>query len=162
MSLLVIDRLDPQEQEPYATPVLVAAVVVAAVDQFTQDTSVARAALLAEAGRLLASRPFSDELQVIGTTLAAPKEAARRVRGRVRSLARSSSATAPWRAAARPLVDLITRAKSPARYCRQPGWPSPGIVASAASSAAWRPFRPAEDPNAPRPARTHGVRGICC
>ncbi|MFI1226165.1 MULTISPECIES: hypothetical protein [unclassified Streptomyces] len=98
-SLLVIDRLDLQEQEPYADPLLVAAVVAAVVDRLTdnyfavvlpnEDASVAGAALLAEAGRLLAARSFSDELQVIDTALAAPEEAARRVRGQLLTMVRS-------------------------------------------------------------------------
>ncbi|MFE7485037.1 hypothetical protein [Streptomyces sp. NPDC057552] len=98
-SLLVIDQLELQEQAPYADPLLVAGVVAAAVDRLTDNyfavvlpttkASVAGAALLAEAGRLLAARPFSDEIQVIDTTLAAPEEAAGRVRTRLQSLARS-------------------------------------------------------------------------
>ncbi|WP_420167201.1 hypothetical protein [Streptomyces violaceoruber] len=98
-SLLVIERLDLQEQEPYADPLLVAAVVAAVVDRLTEnhfavvlptaDVPVAGAALLAEAGRLLAAEPFSEELQIMDTSLAAPEEAANRVRGLLQSLARS-------------------------------------------------------------------------
>ncbi|MFI5924049.1 hypothetical protein ACIA8M_36705 [Streptomyces anulatus] len=98
-SLLVIERLDLQEQEPYADPLLVAAVVASVVDRLTEnhfavvlptaDVPVAGAALLAEAGRLLAAEPFSEELQIMDTSLAAPEEAANRVRGLLQSLARS-------------------------------------------------------------------------
>ncbi|WP_128382313.1 hypothetical protein [Streptomyces cavernae] len=42
-------------------------------------------ALLAEAGVLLSAEPFSDELLIIDTSLAAPKEAAHRVREQLRS-----------------------------------------------------------------------------
>ncbi|MFC8730388.1 hypothetical protein [Streptomyces bacillaris] len=94
-SLLVIERLDLQEQEPYADPLLVAAVVDRLTENHfavvlpTADVPVAGAALLAEAGRLLAAESFSEELQIMDTSLAAPEEGARRVCGLLQSLARS-------------------------------------------------------------------------
>lgn len=96
-SVLVIDRL--QVEEAFADPLVVAGVVAAAIDRLTDNyfavvlpaknaCTDAGSALLAEAGTLLSAQEFSDELQIIDNALAAPEEAAQRVRRRLRSLAR--------------------------------------------------------------------------
>ncbi|MEV7144665.1 hypothetical protein [Streptomyces tauricus] len=101
-SVLVVDRL--QLEEAYADPLVVAVVVAAVIDRLTdnyfavvRDKSActdAGSALLAEAGTLLSAQPFGDELQIIDNALAAPEEAAQRVRSRLRSLARHGGAPA--------------------------------------------------------------------
>lgn len=58
-------------------------------------TSEGAGALLTEAGVLLEAEPFSDELLIIDTSLAAPEEAAHRVSARLRSHARYG-ASDPW------------------------------------------------------------------
>lgn len=96
-SVLVIDGL--QLEEAFADPVVVAAVVAAVIDRLTDNyfavvlpaknaCTDAGSALLAEAGVLLSAQEFSGELQIIDNALAAPEEAAQRVRSRLRSLAR--------------------------------------------------------------------------
>lgn len=96
-SVLVVDRL--QLEEAFADPVVVAVVVAAVIDRLTDNyfavvlpgldaCTDAASALLAEAGTLLSAQEFSDELQIIDNALAAPEEAAQRVRSRLRSLAR--------------------------------------------------------------------------
>ncbi|KNE81424.1 hypothetical protein AB0B04_18590 [Streptomyces xinghaiensis] len=96
-SVLVVDRL--RLEEAFADPVVVAVVVAAVIDRLTDNyfavvlpaknaCTDAGSALLAEAGVLLSAQEFSDELQIIDNALAAPEEAAQRVRSRLRSLAR--------------------------------------------------------------------------
>ncbi|KUL48984.1 hypothetical protein ADL30_34515 [Streptomyces sp. NRRL S-1521] len=96
-SVLVLDRL--QMDEAFADPLVVAVVVAAVIDRLTDNyfavvlpaknaCTDAGSALLAEAGTLLSAQEFSDELQIIDNALAAPEEAAQRVRMRLRSLAR--------------------------------------------------------------------------
>ncbi|MEW2325342.1 hypothetical protein AB0926_30330 [Streptomyces griseoincarnatus] len=96
-SVLVLDRL--HVEEAFADPVVVAGVVASIVDRLTDNyfavvlpaknaSTDAGSALLAEAGTLLSAQEFSDELQIIDNALAAPEEAAQRVRSRLRSLAR--------------------------------------------------------------------------
>ncbi|WP_030382665.1 MULTISPECIES: hypothetical protein [unclassified Streptomyces] len=96
-SVLVVDRL--HMEKAFADPVVVAVVVAAVIDRLTDNyfavvlpgknaCADAGSALLAEAGTLLSAQEFSDELQIIDNALAAPEEAAQRVRSRLRSLAR--------------------------------------------------------------------------
>ncbi|MCP9956093.1 hypothetical protein [Streptomyces sudanensis] len=96
-SVLVVDRL--HVEEAFADPVVVAGVVASVIDRLTDNyfavvlpaknaCTDAGSALLAEAGTLLSAQEFSDELQIIDNALAAPEEAAQRVRSRLRSLAR--------------------------------------------------------------------------
>ncbi|MGC0407301.1 hypothetical protein RKD31_000544 [Streptomyces sp. SAI-163] len=102
-SILVVDGL--HMEEAFADPVVVAVVVAAVIDRLTDNCFAvvlpaedactdAGSVLLAEAGALLSAREFSDELQIIDTALAAPGEAAQRVRMRLRSLARRGGAAA--------------------------------------------------------------------
>ncbi|QQC87022.1 hypothetical protein [Streptomyces alfalfae] len=95
-SVLVVDGL--HLEEAFADPVVVAVVVAAVIDRLTDNyfavvlpgenaCTDAGSALLAEAGTLLSARAFSDELQIIDNALAAPEEAAQRVRMRLLSLA---------------------------------------------------------------------------
>ncbi|MER6330537.1 hypothetical protein ABT298_14675 [Streptomyces sp. NPDC001034] len=96
-SVLVVDRL--HVEEAFADPVVVAGVVASVIDRLTDNyfavvlptknaCTDAGSALLAEAGTLLSAQEFSDELQIIDNALAAPEEAAQRVRSRLRSLVR--------------------------------------------------------------------------
>lgn len=96
-SVLVVDQL--HLEKAFADPVVVAGVVAAVIDRLTDNyfavvlpgknaCTDAGSALLAEAGTLLSAQEFSDELQIIDNALAAPEEAAQRVRSRLRSLAR--------------------------------------------------------------------------
>ncbi|MFI1855535.1 hypothetical protein [Streptomyces sp. NPDC020480] len=96
-SVLVVDQL--HLDEAFADPLIVAAVVAAVIDRLTDNYVAvvlpgknacqdAGSALLAEAGALLSAQPFSEELQIIDNALAAPEEAARRVRERLQALAR--------------------------------------------------------------------------
>lgn len=102
-SVLVVDRLEMDEA--FADPLVAAVVVAAVVDRLTDNyfavalpgknaCTDAGSALLAEAGTLLSAQPFSDELQIIDNALAAPEEAAQRVRSRLRSLARRGAPAA--------------------------------------------------------------------
>ncbi|MER6452776.1 hypothetical protein ABT270_09125 [Streptomyces sp900105245] len=102
-SVLVVDRL--QMEEPFADPLVVAAVVASVIDRLTdnyfavvlpgkQAAQDAGSALLAEAGALLSAEAFSDELQIIDNALAAPEEAAHRVRERLRFLTRHGGSPA--------------------------------------------------------------------
>ncbi|MFG2684131.1 hypothetical protein [Streptomyces sp. NPDC048392] len=102
-SILVVDGL--HMEEAFADPVVVAVVVAAVIDRLTDNyfavvlpaedaCTDAGSVLLAEAGALLSAREFSDELQIIDNALAAPEEAAQRVRMRLRSLARRGGAAA--------------------------------------------------------------------
>lgn len=99
-SVLVVDRL--QLTGPFADPLIAAAVVGSVIERLTDNYFAvvlpgkntggdAGAALLAEAGALLSAETFSDELQIIDNALAAPGEAAQRVRSRLESLARRGS-----------------------------------------------------------------------
>lgn len=96
-SVLVVDGL--RLEDAFADPLVVAVVVAAVIDRLTDNyfavvlpaknaCTDAGSALLAEAGVLLSAQEFSDELQIIDTALAAPEEAAQRVRSRLCSLAR--------------------------------------------------------------------------
>ncbi|MEW2435994.1 hypothetical protein AB0952_17845 [Streptomyces caniferus] len=96
-SVLVVDGL--RLEKTFADPLVVAVVVAAVIDRLTDNyfavvlpaknaCTDAGSALLAEAGTLLSAQEFSDELQIIDNALAAPEEAAQRVRSRLRSLAR--------------------------------------------------------------------------
>jgi hypothetical protein len=102
-SVLVVDGL--HLEEAFADPVVVAVVVAAVIDRLTDNyfavvlpgkdaCTDAGSVLLAEAGRLLSAREFSDDLQIIDNALAAPEEAAQRVRMRLRSLARHGQSAA--------------------------------------------------------------------
>ncbi|MFD9400283.1 hypothetical protein ACFWA4_15905 [Streptomyces sp. NPDC060011] len=101
-SLLVVDDL--HIEAPWDDPWIVAAVVSSIIDRLSDNqyavilprTSEEEAgALLTEAGVLLAAEPFSDELLIIDTSLAAPEEAAQRVSARLRSHARYGGSD-PW------------------------------------------------------------------
>ncbi|WKX15982.1 hypothetical protein [Streptomyces sp. NL15-2K] len=92
-SVLVVDRL--HVEEAFADPVVVAGVVASVIDRLTDNyfavvlpaknaCTDAGSALLAEAGMLLSAQEFSDELQIIDNALAAPEQAAQRVRSRLR------------------------------------------------------------------------------
>jgi len=96
-SVLVVDRL--HVEDAFADPVVVAGVVASVIDRLTDNyfavvlpaknaCTDAGGALLAEAGTLLSAQEFSEELQIIDNALAAPEEAAQRVRMRLHSLAR--------------------------------------------------------------------------
>jgi hypothetical protein len=96
-SVLVVDRL--RMDDAFADPLIVAAVVAAVIDRLTDNYFAvvlpakaackdAGSALLGEAGALLGAEEFSHELQIIDNALAAPEEAAHRVRERLRTLAR--------------------------------------------------------------------------
>jgi hypothetical protein len=96
-SVLVVDRL--RVEDAFADPVVVAGVVASVIDRLTDNyfavvlpaknaCTDAGSALLAEAGTLLSAQEFSEELQIIDNALAAPEEAAQRVRMRLHSLAR--------------------------------------------------------------------------
>ncbi|MGW1562873.1 hypothetical protein ACWCQ1_41185 [Streptomyces sp. NPDC002144] len=97
-SVLVIDDLhiDP----PWDSPFIVAALTSSIIDRLTDNqyavvlprATNGTAALLTEAGVLLSAEPFSDELLIIDTSLAAPEEAAHRVRDHLRSSARYGGA----------------------------------------------------------------------
>ncbi|MFE2538078.1 hypothetical protein [Streptomyces sp. NPDC059371] len=103
-SVLVVDRLEMDEA--FADPLVAAVVVAAVVDRLTDNyfavalpgknaCTDAGSALLAEAGTLLGAQPFSDELQIIDNALAAPEEAAQRVRSRLRSPSARAGSTSP-------------------------------------------------------------------
>ncbi|MET8039044.1 hypothetical protein [Streptomyces sp. NPDC005345] len=100
-SLLILDNL--HIGEPWADPWIVAAMVASIIDRLSDNqyavilprTSEEAGALLTEAGVLLAAEPFSDELLIIDTSLAAPEEAAQRVSARLRSHARYGGSD-PW------------------------------------------------------------------
>ncbi|MEU8034880.1 hypothetical protein AB0C13_41335, partial [Streptomyces sp. NPDC049099] len=94
--MLVVDglRIDP----PWDDPLIVAGLISSIIDRLTDnqyavvlprvsgDTEAAQAAVL------LSPEPFSDELLIIDTSLAAPEEAAHRVRAKLRSRARYGGA----------------------------------------------------------------------
>ncbi|MGW1758704.1 hypothetical protein [Streptomyces mirabilis] len=99
-SVLVVDELDLAA--PWDDPWIVAGLAANIIDRLTDNQFAVifprvapGAALLAEAAPLPAAEPFSDDLLIIDTALAAPEEAAHRVRERLRSRARYGGAD-PW------------------------------------------------------------------
>jgi len=101
-SVLVLDQLNLTG--PFADPVIAAGVVGSVIERLTDSYFAvvlpgknaggdAGSVLLAEAGALLGAEEFSDELQIIDNTLAAPEEAGQRVRSRLQSLARHGGLT---------------------------------------------------------------------
>ncbi|WP_406723583.1 hypothetical protein WJ438_01290 [Streptomyces sp. GD-15H] len=98
-SVLVVDDL--HIAAPWDDPWIVAGLTSSVIDRLTDNqfavvlprvSGDAEAALLTEAGVLLSAEPFSDELLIIDTSLAAPEEAAHRVREHLRSRARYGGA----------------------------------------------------------------------
>jgi len=92
-SVLVVDELDLAA--PWDEPWIVAGLAASAIDRLTDNQfavvfprATPGAALLAEAATLLSAEPVSDDLLIIDTALAAPEEAAHRVREHLRSHAR--------------------------------------------------------------------------
>ncbi|MGW6259940.1 hypothetical protein [Streptomyces sp. NPDC055085] len=101
-NVLVVDDL--HVDAPWDDPWIVAGMVTSIIDRLSDNqyaVILPRAAedpalsLLAEAAVLLAAEPYSDELLIIDTSLAAPEEAAQRVAGYLRSRARSGGSD-PW------------------------------------------------------------------
>ncbi|GHE51143.1 hypothetical protein [Streptomyces capitiformicae] len=99
-SVLVVDELDIAS--PWNDPWIVAGLASSVIDRLTDNqfavvfphaaSPCTGAALLAEAATLLSAKPFSDELLIIDTALAAPEEAAHRVQERLRTRARYGGA----------------------------------------------------------------------
>ncbi|MEU5632224.1 hypothetical protein ACH47C_23945 [Streptomyces rishiriensis] len=98
-SVLVIDDL--HIAAPWDDPRAVAAVTSSVIDRLADNpfavvlprvSGDTEEALLTEAGVLLSAEAFSDELLIIDTSLAAPEEAAHRVREHLRSRARYGGA----------------------------------------------------------------------
>ncbi|MET8413045.1 hypothetical protein ABZV34_34145 [Streptomyces sp. NPDC005195] len=94
-NVLVIDGLEIAA--PWDDPWTVAGMISSLIDRLTDNQyavvlprslSDTKDALLGEAGVLLSAEPFSDELLIIDTSLAAPEEAARRVAEHLRYRAR--------------------------------------------------------------------------
>ena len=94
-NVLVIDDL--HIDSPWNEPWIVAAMVSSIIDRLTDNQYTVifprldgdtEAALLTESAVLLSAEPFSSELLIIDTSLAAPEEAAHRVRHHLRSRAR--------------------------------------------------------------------------
>ncbi|MFJ3213854.1 hypothetical protein [Streptomyces flaveolus] len=94
-NVLVIDDL--HITPPWSDPWIVAALVSSIIDRLTDNqytvilprlSDDTEAALLTESAALLSAEPFSSELLFIDTSLAAPEEAAHRVRHHLRSRAR--------------------------------------------------------------------------
>ncbi|MFC8660742.1 hypothetical protein [Streptomyces sp. NPDC057199] len=92
-SVLVVDELDLAT--PWDDPWIVAGLAASVIDGLTDGQfavvfprAAPGAALLGEAATLLSAEPFSDDLLVIDTALAAHEEAARRARERLRDSAR--------------------------------------------------------------------------
>jgi hypothetical protein len=95
-SVLVVDELDIAA--PWSDPWIVAGVAASVIDRLTDNQFAVvfpyvsspgtGAALLAEAATLLSAEPFSEDLLILDTALAAPEEAAHRVRERLRYRAR--------------------------------------------------------------------------
>lgn len=103
-SVLVIDQLELPAT--WDDPLIVAGVASSVIDRLTDNyfavafpratvTSCPGAALLDEAATMLSAEPFSNELLIIDNTLAAPEQAAHRVRESLRLRARHSGAE-PW------------------------------------------------------------------
>jgi len=102
-SVLVIDRL--QLDDAFADPLVAAVVIASVIDRLTDNyfavvlpaktaSEDAGSVLLAEAGMLLSAEAFGDDLQIIDNALAAPAEAAHRVRDRLHQLSRQDAASA--------------------------------------------------------------------
>ncbi|RZB19583.1 hypothetical protein StrepF001_12645 [Streptomyces sp. F001] len=98
-NVLVVDDL--HIAAPWDDPWIVAGLTSSIIDRLTDNqyavvlprvSGDTEAALLTEAGVLLSAEPFSDELLIIDTSLAAPEEAAHRVREHLRSRARYGGA----------------------------------------------------------------------
>lgn len=98
-NVLVVDDL--HIAAPWDDPWIAAGLTSSIIDRLTDNqyavvlprvSGDTGAALLTEAGVLLAAEPFSDELLIIDTSLAAPEEAAHRVREHLRSRARYGGA----------------------------------------------------------------------
>jgi hypothetical protein len=98
-NVLVVDAL--HIAAPWDDPWIVAGLISSLIDRLTDNqyavvlprsSGDTQAALLAEAGILLSAEPFSDELLIIDTSLAAPEEASHRVRQHLRSRARYGGA----------------------------------------------------------------------
>ncbi|MFE7958645.1 hypothetical protein [Streptomyces sp. NPDC057413] len=94
-NVLVVDDL--HIAAPWDDPWIVAGLTSSIIDRLTDNqyavvlprvSDDTEAALLTEAAVLLSAEPFSDELLIIDTSLAAPEEAAHRVREQLRSRAR--------------------------------------------------------------------------
>ncbi|MFF3878960.1 hypothetical protein [Streptomyces sp. NPDC001978] len=101
-SILVVDDL--HIAAPWNDPWVVAGLTSSVIDRLTEShftvvlpriSGDTEEALLTEAGVLLSAEPFSDQLLIIDTSLAAPEEAAHRVREYLRSRARYGGAD-PW------------------------------------------------------------------
>jgi hypothetical protein len=95
-SVLVVDELDIAT--PWNDPWIVAGLAASVIDRLTDNQFAVvfphaashgtGAALLAEAATLLSAEPFSEDLLILDTALAAPEESAHRVRERLRYRAR--------------------------------------------------------------------------
>ncbi|MER6739142.1 hypothetical protein, partial [Streptomyces puniciscabiei] len=98
-NVLVVDDL--HIAAPWDDPWIVAGLTSSIIDRLTDNqyavvlprvSGDTETALLTEAAVLLSAEPFSDELLIIDTSLAAPEEAAHRVRAQLRSRARYGGA----------------------------------------------------------------------
>jgi hypothetical protein len=99
-SVLVVDELDIAA--PWNDPWIVAGLAASVIDRLTDNQFAVvfphaashgtGAALLAEAATLLSAEPFSEDLLILDTALAAPEESAHRVRERLRYRARYGGA----------------------------------------------------------------------
>ncbi|MFH9968573.1 hypothetical protein ACH4PR_46010 [Streptomyces mirabilis] len=98
-NVLVVDDL--HIAAPWDDPWVVAGLTSSIIDRLTNNqyavvlprvSGDTQSALLTEAAVLLSAEPFSDELLIIDTSLAAPEEAAHRVREHLRSRARYDGA----------------------------------------------------------------------
>ncbi|MDQ1022649.1 hypothetical protein QF035_000231 [Streptomyces umbrinus] len=102
-SVLVVDDLDVAA--PWNDPWIIAGRAASVIDRLTDNqfavlfphaaSHSTGVAVLAEAATLLSAEPFSDDLLIIDTALAAPEEAAHRVRERLRDRARYGGSD-PW------------------------------------------------------------------
>ncbi|MFJ1708523.1 hypothetical protein [Kitasatospora sp. NPDC088346] len=102
-NVLVVEELELDH--PWTDPVLAAALVSGAIERLSdngyavliprRDAPVTGAALLHEAGALLAGREFGDGLWLLDTSLAAPEEAAKRVQRLLAERSRNSATTSP-------------------------------------------------------------------
>ncbi|WP_328806669.1 hypothetical protein [Streptacidiphilus fuscans] len=103
-NLLVIDHLELES--PWDEPLIAAALIADVIDRLTDNYFAViflrpgvvpgpAGDLLAEAGVLLAAKPFSDELQITDTAFAAVGEATEKVRHRLSTGARFGSVN-PW------------------------------------------------------------------
>lgn len=102
-SVLVVDEL--ALTAPWNDPWIVAGLAASAIDRLTDNqfavvfprasSGDAGTVLLAEAATLLSAEPFSEDLLIVDTALAAPEEAARRVRDHLCFRTRYSGSD-PW------------------------------------------------------------------